>query len=168
MAPWNVHRLHTHTRNQHRARCITYPAILMVSFLHRPHFPRPWPDLRDTNLRFLKHWVFDIYRSGNLHFCPPLRSHFWSSWARALPPGSGLPKQEQLLVPKGGCGLSWLPWLTSFFFTGLVCWHKSLQHLPFSISWSQFQCLLLLTTPSLLYNKIVLYYIQFLYIIIYI
>lgn len=151
MAPWNVHRLHTHThtRNQHRARCITYPTILMVSFLHRPHFPRKtmaWPQRFKSEVS--KNWVFDIYRSGNPHFCPPLWSHFWPSWARALPLGSGLPSRSSYLsLREGAVSLGSLG-SPPFFFTGLVCWYKSLQHLPFSISWSQFQCLPVFDHPE--------------------
>lgn len=42
---------------------------------------RPWPDLRDSNPRFPKDGVSNIYRSGYLNFCLPLRSHFWWPWA---------------------------------------------------------------------------------------
>lgn len=76
-------------------------------------------NLRYSNPKFLKHWVSDIYKSGNLHFCHPLRNQVWQSWVCVFSPGCGMATQEQLSLKVGVKGMQKLiyqmqTWLKSY------------------------------------------------------
>ena len=67
----------THPCPQPRSRYRAFLAIPMVSPPGRPQPSKKnhhlTSNLRDSNMKFLKNSVSDIYKSGNLHFCHSLR-----------------------------------------------------------------------------------------------
>lgn len=107
LAPWNVHKLNKPT-STFRSRNRTFPAVPLLSL---PGHPDPATEdhhltsnllTRNSNLKFLKNWVSDIYKSGNLHFSHPLRMLEQPPLGTCLPGPPGSPPCVVTCLPPGG------------------------------------------------------------------
>ena len=86
-----IQAAHTHVakpdQERENSRCSPRCPNLVIPILRENHCLTS--NLRDSDLRFLKHWVSDTYKSGNVHVCHPLWNRSWLSWVCGLPsPGN--------------------------------------------------------------------------------
>lgn len=136
----------THPCNQVRSRHRTFPQFSSCTTPVSAHgHPQSCKknhcltsNTRDSNLRILQNWVL-ILINQEIFTYAILRAIRSSNPGHSFPPSSSLLKQEPLSLWKGITSLG--PPGSTPFVTFLSCWYKTLQHLSFSISRPQLQCL---------------------------